>query len=38
MPLPFNHGPQYSMIGAISINKVEAALYGEWATNGEIFY
>jgi len=26
------------MIGAISMNKVEAALYGEWATNGEIFY
>lgn len=38
MPIPFDHGPQYSMIGAISMNKVEAALYGEWATNGEIFY
>lgn len=38
MPIPFDHGPQYSMIGAISINKVEAALYGKWATNGEIFY
>lgn len=38
MPIPFDHGPQYSMIGAISINKVEAALYGEWATNGEIFF
>jgi len=38
MPIPFTHGPQYSMIGAISMNKVEAALYGEWATNGEIFY
>jgi len=38
MPVPFDHGPQYSMIGAISINKVEAALYGEWATNGEIFF
>ena len=38
MPIPFAHGPQFSMIGAISINKVEAALYGEWATNGDIFY
>lgn len=38
MPLPFNHGPKYSMIGAISINIVEAALDGAWATNGEIFY
>ncbi len=26
MPIPFEHGPQFSMIGAISINKVEAAL------------
>ena len=38
MPIPCNRGPQYSIIGAISINKVEAALYGPWATNGEIFY
>jgi len=38
MSIPFTHGPQYSMISAISINKVEAAMYGEWATNGEIFY
>jgi transposase len=38
MPVPFDHGPQFSMIGAISINKIEAALYGEWATNGEIFF
>ena len=38
MPIPFEHGPQYSMIGAISINKVEAALYGAWATNGDIFH
>lgn len=37
MPVPHNRGPQISMIGAISTNKVEAALYGEWATNGEIF-
>ncbi len=38
MPIPFAHGPQFSMIGAISVNKVEAALYGEWATNGDIFH
>jgi transposase len=38
MSIPCDRGPQYSMIGAISINKVEAALYGSWATNGEIFY
>lgn len=38
MPIPFEHGPQFSMIGAISVNKVEAALYGEWATNGDIFH
>jgi transposase len=37
MPVPANRGPQLSMIGAISAKKVEAALYGEWATNGEIF-
>ena len=37
MPVPFNRGPQLSMIGAISTKKVEAALYGEWSTNGDIF-
>lgn len=37
MPVPNNRGSQLSMIGAISTKKVEAALYGEWATTGEIF-
>ena len=37
MPVPCERGPQISMIGAISTKKIEAALYGEWATNGEIF-
>ena len=37
MLVPFNRGKQLSMIGAISTTKIEAALYGEWATNGEIF-
>lgn len=37
MPIPFNRGCQLSLIGAISLKSVEAAVYGEWATNGEIF-
>lgn len=34
---PFNRGTKITMIGAISIKCIEAALYGEWATNAEIF-
>lgn len=34
---PYPRGNKYTMIGAISVSAVEAALYGEWATNGEIF-
>jgi len=37
MPVPYDRGTQFSIIGAISTRKVEAALYGEWATDGEIF-
>ena len=37
MPIPFKRGKQLSMISAISTSKVEAAFYGEWATNGEFF-
>lgn len=37
LPVPCERGPQISMISAISTKKIEAALYGEWATNGEIF-
>lgn len=37
MPKPFNRGSRLSLIGAISTTNVEAALYGEWATNGTIF-
>jgi len=33
MPVPFNRGTKYSLIGAITYNKVLAAMYGEWATN-----
>ena len=35
--VPFNRGNRLTMIGAVSFEKVEAALYGEWAANGEIF-
>lgn len=37
MPKPFIRGAKLSVIGAISSTKVEAALYGEWATDGDIF-
>lgn len=37
MPKPFIRGEKISLIGAISINKIEAAMYGNWATDGEIF-
>ncbi len=36
-PVPFNRGSSFTMLSAISFTKVEAALYGEWAANGEIF-
>lgn len=35
--VPFNRGNRLTMLSAISFEKVEAALYGEWAANGEIF-
>jgi transposase len=38
MPCPFNRGPKLSIIGGISTKKIEAALYGEWSTDGEIFF
>jgi transposase len=34
---PYNKGNKITMIGAISITRVEAAMYGEWSANGEIF-
>jgi len=37
MPQPFIRGTNISLIGAVSINRVEAAFYGEWAADGEIF-
>lgn len=35
--VPFNRGNSFTMLSAISSTKIEAALYGEWAANGEIF-
>jgi len=37
MPVPLNKGTRLSMIAAISTQRVEAALYGSWSTNQEIF-
>jgi len=37
MPKPFIRGSNISIIGAIGFDEVVAALYGEWATDGEIF-
>lgn len=37
MPIPFDQGVKFSIISAISCKKVIAALYGEWATDGNIF-
>ena len=34
---PAQYGNKITLISAISINKVEAALYGEWSANGSIF-
>jgi len=38
MGVPANRGTQLSIIGAISTHRVEGVLYGEWATDGDIFY
>jgi transposase len=37
MSSPYVRGCSLTMIGAISIGQVEAAMYGEWSANGEIF-
>ena len=37
MPVPFIKGTKISLIGAVSPHGVEAALYGQWNANGEIF-
>jgi len=35
--VPFNRGHRITMLSAISFEKVEAALYGKWAADGNIF-
>lgn len=35
--VPFNRGNHFTMIGAISAQKVEAAVYGAWSADGAIF-
>ena len=34
---PYPRGNKYTVIGAVSVASVEAALYGEWSADGEIF-
>lgn len=36
-PVPFKRGNHFTLISAISFQKVEAAVYGKWSANGEIF-
>jgi len=35
--VPYHRGNKITMISAISIEKIEASMYGEWSANGEIF-
>lgn len=35
--VPFNRGNRLTILSAISFEKAEAALYGEWAADGEMF-
>ena len=37
MPSAFIKGPKLSIIGAVSTKGIEASMYGEWNTDGEIF-
>ena len=37
MSAPYLHGNQITMISAISLDKIEASMYGQWAANTEIF-
>ena len=38
MPILASHGPKLSIISAISAQGVVTTMYGEWSTDGEIFY
>lgn len=37
LPKPHSRGNYFSVIGAVGLTEVKAALYGQWATNGDIF-
>ena len=37
MPRPHARGNYYSLISAIGLDEIKAAIYGKWATNGMIF-
>lgn len=37
MPKPHARGNYYSLISAVGLDEVKAALYGKWAANGQIF-
>lgn len=37
MPKPHARGNYYSLISAVGLDDIKAALYGKWATNGMIF-
>jgi len=37
IPVPYQRGCQITMMGAISVEKIEAAMYGDWSANGDIF-
>ena len=38
MPKPFIRGNKITFIGALSLEGIEAAIYGEWSANGSILY
>lgn len=35
--VPYQRGNHITIIGAISLTQVEAAMYGQWSANGDIF-
>lgn len=37
LPKPHARGNYYSLIGALGLTGIKAAMYGKWATNGDIF-
>lgn len=37
VPIPYTRGHRYTLMSAIGVESVKAAVYGEWSANGEIF-